>query len=187
MANWRKIEDFPDYEVSDLGEVRSFKKGVLHTMRPGSNCWGYPFVFLSMPGKPRKNITVHRLVCAAFNGPRPAPGYEVAHLDGSRTNNRPDNLAWVTHKTNLHHRVEHGTVLTGESHPRSKMTDQSAREIHAALSNGVPAKQLAERYGISIACIYDLSKGKRWRHLNLPVLKLRERRLAGVIVGKSHN
>src|SRR4051812_19574137 len=40
------------------------------------------------------------LVALAFHGPRPA-GLEIRHLDGDRTNDRPDNLAYGTHQENM--------------------------------------------------------------------------------------
>lgn len=40
----------------------------------------------------RKVYRVHKLVCAAFHGPRPFPGAVVMHLDEDNQNNTPENL-----------------------------------------------------------------------------------------------
>ena len=48
--------------------------------------------------------SVHRLICEAFHG-LPA-GREVDHINHDRADNRPCNLRWVTHTTNL---LNHGT------------------------------------------------------------------------------
>ncbi len=47
-----------------------------------------------------KNYGVHRLVCEAFWGPPPAPGLQVDHKDGTKSNNHFENLEWVTDPEN---------------------------------------------------------------------------------------
>ncbi len=46
-------------------------------------------------GVNRKNYMVHRLVCEAFWGPPPAPGFWADHKDGTKSNNDYQNLEWV--------------------------------------------------------------------------------------------
>tara|TARA_B100000408_G_scaffold100189_1_gene77469 strand:- start:592 stop:819 length:228 start_codon:yes stop_codon:yes gene_type:complete len=57
---------------------------------------------------------IHRLVCAAFNGPAPAGATLVRHLDGVVTNNVPSNLAWGTTSDNLLDAVRHGTHFSAK-------------------------------------------------------------------------
>lgn len=113
--NWRRVEGFPLYEVSDLGNVRSYRqlgpgRHVLKTprqMKPQRSWNGYYRVILT--GDDAKRLfTVHRLVATAFHGPAP-DGAEVRHLDGDRANNRADNLAWGTHSQNMNDAYRHGT------------------------------------------------------------------------------
>ena len=47
-----------------------------------------------------KSYGVHRLVCEAFWGPPPAPGLQVDHKDGTKSNNHFENLEWVTPRVN---------------------------------------------------------------------------------------
>ena len=47
---------------------------------------------------------VHRLVAHAFLGPPPSKAAsQVNHIDGNRSNNRKDNLEWVSHSENMRH------------------------------------------------------------------------------------
>lgn len=67
--------------------------------------WGYQLVCLT---KERKKTTayVHQLVLLAFRGPRP-PNLETMHLDGDKTNNYLENLAYGTKSQNMKDRWRH--------------------------------------------------------------------------------
>ena len=45
-------------------------------------------------------IRVHQVVCTAFNGQPPLPNMVVDHRDCNRSNNRPENLRWLTRLQN---------------------------------------------------------------------------------------
>ena len=95
---WRVIEDFPDYQVSNLGRVKSFnrrKKEKILLYRP---CQDYQRVALQKDGKQFSRF-VHRLVAIAFI-PNPENKPEVDHIDRDRKNNLVTNLRWATHQEN---------------------------------------------------------------------------------------
>lgn len=103
---WATVSDFPNYEVSDRGRVRSLARHPGRVLAAGPDGGGYPHVQLHRDGTSR-TLRVHVLVAAAFHGPRPE-GLEVRHLDGDPTNNRPENLAYGTHSENMQDRTRHG-------------------------------------------------------------------------------
>lgn len=98
---WKPIDGFPDYEVSDLGRVRSLKNGKVRILRPGVNSTGYYKVVLCVDGVP-KNKKVHRLVSEAFLG---ASNLHIDHIDMVKTNNCLTNLRYCTNRENItyHH------------------------------------------------------------------------------------
>ena len=55
--------------------------------------------YLSVTVPYRKGCSIHRLVAETFI-PNPLGATEVDHIDGNKTNNRVENLRWVTHKEN---------------------------------------------------------------------------------------
>ena len=57
----------------------------------------------------------HRLVAEEKLGRRLAPGEQVHHIDGDKTNNRPENLEVVASRA--HHAVRHRTVGHGRRRP----------------------------------------------------------------------
>lgn len=98
---WKEIDGFPDYEVSNLGRVCSFKKKYPKILKPGKNRYGYLYVILYNGGK-MIGKTIHRLVAEAFV-PNPDNKPQVNHIDEDKLNNVVDNLEWVTCKENNNH------------------------------------------------------------------------------------
>ena len=103
MEEWKVIEDYPKYEVSNLGNVRSTCRTLLRILRPGMMTSGYLFVQLCNEGK-NKNYSVHRLVGRAFL-PNPDNLNEIDHINRNRLDNRVENLRWVSRSDNLLNRT----------------------------------------------------------------------------------
>lgn len=113
---WKRIPDHPDYEVSDRGRVRSWRRRTSPlVLRQGLNPKGYPMVALQGE-EGQRTRQVHRLVADAFLGPRP-PGLVTRHVNGDQTDNRATNLAYGTRSENEHDKVRHGT------HPQANRTE----------------------------------------------------------------
>ena len=94
---WRVIEGYENYMVSNMGEVWSINTET--KLRPGNNGAGYQFVYLySDIGVQR--AYVHRLVVRAFIG-EIAEDLEVNHINHDRTDNRLSNLEIVSHSKNM--------------------------------------------------------------------------------------
>ena len=97
---WHKCEvPYTRYEVSNLGRVRNALTGLV--LRPRKHNWGYLRVALYYKGL-CKECTVHNLVATAFvEGWR--EGLEVNHKNGIKSDNRAENLEWVTASENKQH------------------------------------------------------------------------------------
>ena len=97
--DWKVIDDFPRYLISNRGEVFSITSNKV--LRVGINK-GYAKVVLcnSATGN-NKTIEVHRLVAKAFvNNPNPNEFVQVNHKDENTLNNNANNLEWCTAKYN---------------------------------------------------------------------------------------
>lgn len=104
---WRPVEGFLGYEVSNLGRVRSHLRGEPRILRGGSTPKGYRLVCLRRDGQDNF-VIVHRLVARIFLGPCPE-GMQVRHLDGDQLNNAASNLRYGTQSENNYDQVRHGT------------------------------------------------------------------------------
>jgi hypothetical protein len=152
------------YEVSSLGRVRSLDRiisqksanGNLHNRNMRGKVLslirtdGYLHVSLGI----RNPIMVHVLVAAAFIGPRPK-GHDVRHLDGSRDNNIPSNLAYGTRSQNNFDRAIHS---------RYKLTKDDVAFIR---DNKLLRKvDLAEMFGVNRSQIHRILIRKSWHYVD---------------------
>lgn len=176
---WKPVTEFPnDYEVSDLGRVRSIprknfvinKYGTVFErtyksalMKPYKNAarGGYLYVHLSN-GSDKKSRSVHTLVAKAFLGPK-TKGHESRHLDGNAANNALSNLVWGTRKENVKDKVTHGTVPFGEAHGRSELSRAQIEAIKSTAGK-ISQRKLAEQYGVCQQHISNIQTGKRRKH-----------------------
>lgn len=99
-----------NYEVSELGMIRSVNRSVLQsngvlkklkgkTLSPQKLSNGYLYVNLWKQGTMTKKL-VHRAVLETFTG-IPNNGNECRHKDGNKTNNHVENLQWGSHLENM--------------------------------------------------------------------------------------
>lgn len=111
MAKAFKIKDFPDYYITDTGDVysRVVEKhnnptGRIKRIKVMKNKWGYMQVGLRRDNR-YYSKTVHRLVAQAFIL-NPENKAQVNHIDGDKTNNCVGNLEWVTASENTQHKFK---------------------------------------------------------------------------------
>lgn len=181
---WRAVVGFPDYEVSDLGRVKSRARVIVRGGRLARvtekvlagylkrSAYGRPvamIVTLKRDGKCHYE-RVHRLVLEAFVGPCP-DGLEGCHGDGTPSNNRLGNLRWGTPDDNRRDMVRHGTRhpvphYRGEESTVSKLTDDQVRRIRAvkAWPFGLQAR-IAREIGISATHLWRIRTGQGWEHV----------------------
>lgn len=181
MTRYRTNKKYPGYRVGDDGSVwtcivtkgkgRGKGRGVVRTygdkwkrMSPG-NRNGYWFVtFYTDAGKEKHSV--HRLVLEAFVGPCPE-GMECRHYpDPDTSNNRLDNLMWISHVANIADKMIHGTRQTGERHGMAVLTNKKVARIRR-LRKQDPEKYnfrvLATMFGVSKSSIFRAIKEHTWK------------------------
>ena len=154
---WRDIRGYEgDYQVSNFGRIKSFKNGVAKILSVITRGL-YQVVSLHKNGK-GKMFLVHRLVAQAFL-PNPDNLPEVDHLNGDKTDNRVENLEWVTYSENSKRAFQNGqhAPIRGEKHVKAKLTNEQANYIRENPDN-LTRKQLAERFNVHVNTIYRIQK-----------------------------
>ena len=122
IEEWKDVIGYENYySISNLGRFKR-KNITYYRKTDGIKCtlsekivtptiWnkGYPRVILECFGQAKsKSIFIHVLVAKHFI-PNPNNYSQVNHIDGNKTNNKVDNLEWVSNKQNVLHsyRDEH--------------------------------------------------------------------------------
>lgn len=139
---WKTIEEFPNYEVSDKGDIR--RKGARIVRKPFDN-HGYLVVGLNCKGK-QINRLVHRLVAKAFIT-NTLNKREINHIDGNKLNNAVSNLEWVTASENLTHAYSTGLRSSQKLLTHTQIQAIKSEYIPKSRTHGSTA--LGIKYGVS--------------------------------------
>lgn len=141
---WRPVVGASKYLISSFGRII----GARGRLMKQTNQMDYKFV--QVMGDSGKIIrkSVHSMVCEAFHGPRPG-NHVVGHLDGTRTNNRADNLRWITYKENAAQAKAHGAIKCGEDHPSHLLNDDQFRAIMTRFFAGEDKAALTLEFGVN--------------------------------------
>ena len=93
---YKKIDDYENYEISNQGNVRNTKTNRI--LKPRKKGCGYYFIGLCK-NCTTTNFYIHRLVGYAFI-PNPENLPCIDHIDRNKTNNSITNLRWVSRSNN---------------------------------------------------------------------------------------
>ena len=173
---WRACIGFPQYEVSECGDVRRAVRAA--TRQAGWRHRGYidqdgylQYTLENAAGE-KQRVSAHNLVAAAFLGPQPSPEHEVAHNNGSRIHNHFSNLRWATRAENHADIQVHGSAVKGERNGRAKVTEDDVRSIRTEYREIKASRgrrrvgELDRKYGLDRSTIINIAKGKTWQHVD---------------------
>lgn len=168
-----KIKD-TNYNVDSLGNIFGLNGNML---KPAKDKKGYLRVGLVILKK-QTTKKVHRLVAEAFIlNPENKPC--VNHKNGIKTDNRVENLEWVTYKENTIHAIKNNLfhfatsedaknkiLKRGSLNGMSKLKEYQVIEIRSKFK---PRKytrlMLSKEYNVKESCIKDIVNKKSWKHL----------------------
>lgn len=157
---WRAVVGLEgEYSVSNLGRVRG-DRAVKRTwanrlLRQHLGNLGYYTV-----GLHHRTTMVHRLVAEAFLDPAKRH-LTVNHKNGMRTDNRVENLEFVTHAENMAHAA--GTLKRCGTR---KLNEEAVRRIRSEFAKGgITRSALASRYSVAVGTISKAIDRVWWKHV----------------------
>lgn len=169
---WRPLiyqgQDFPNFEISNLGNMRNTNTKKLYKQYINKN--GYYQVCVSLGSRSKKKVfRIHRAVAETFI-PNPENKPVPNHEDGNKLNNNVCNLSWATRSENTKHAFNNGLIQTfsGEESSSAKLTEEDIRYIR---SNYIPkdkefgCRALAKKFGMSHQNISRIVNDKLWKNV----------------------
>jgi hypothetical protein len=150
----KDIEGFNDYTINTKGQVFSKRKNIFLKTRLDKD--GYVMVVLCKSGK-KKNISIHRLLAISFI-PNPDKKPQVNHVNGIKSDNRLENLEWVTASENIVH-----SWTTGLSDKCRKILSTIHNRSIINMENGVfygSIKEASEKENINYSTLKAMLTGQ---------------------------
>lgn len=152
---WRDVIGYEGrYQISNLGRVKSVKKDLI--LSPKNNYDGYLRIQLWRKCK-AIFVSIHRLVAESFiDNPENKPF--VNHINGIKSDNRYENLEWVTQQENIIHAWKNGLSKPQFNNILSRAVDQLS--MNGEFINRFPSTMEAERQtGIQRSTISAVCRG----------------------------
>jgi hypothetical protein len=168
LEDWRPLASHAGwYSVSNFGRVRRDKPGSRthpgRILRLTTTASGYLSVRLAQGhARGRRTRLVHHLVAEAFIGARGA-NQVINHRNGVKTDNRPENLEWITQEQNVTHATINGFMPAGERNGHARLTEAAVQDIR---TSPLTAEALALKYGVSKSLVFKVRARIRWSHLS---------------------
>lgn len=148
-------EIFDNYEVSNLGNVRSLnynKTGQIKILKQIESGNGYLYVDLCKDKKV-KQCRIHILVANAFiPNDNPTIKTEIHHINHNKHDNRVENLMWIDRKT---HNLDEEVMEQRKQTKHKKVRCIETNTVYDSIL------QASEETGIHKGNIVQVCKGKR--------------------------
>lgn len=180
---WKPIKEFPNYEISNHGRIKSLAKSyqrfnqnrcqiinqkerILNPYKRKSSKGNYYYFVISLRANNQTfTLKVHRLMLQTFIGECPI-GMEGCHNDGNSLNNHISNLRWDTPKNNALDKKNHGTQTRkksfGEQNNAHKINKNDVIYIRSSKQSNI---DLAFKFNIRKETISRIKNGKSWPHI----------------------
>lgn len=115
-----------------------------------------------------KQMFAGRAMCFLAYGPPPTENHEAAHSCGNGAGGcvHPKHIRWTTPVENNSDKKKHGTLLRGETHPKTILTEENVKEIRFLGQGWMKQKEIAEKFGISRSSVEDIIHRKSWDWLS---------------------
>lgn len=167
---WKKIDGFPDYSVSDEGQVRRDtrsrgNKAEGRILVPGVGSKGHMYVNLYAGKSKQFTRYIHRLVLEAFVGKAPEGKPCAGHINGDPSDNRLKNLRWVSHAENSQDSIAHGTSGRpgGVNHFYAKLDKAKIEWARKEVNGGRSFRSVSRELGVSHRAVSDAIAGRSYR------------------------
>lgn len=172
---WKPVVNFDGlYEISTNGRLRSLDHFVINRYKidrrrskiRSARCSRYLTTTLFKDGK-RFHFLLHRLVALAFI-PNPLNLSQVNHKNGDKSDNRSENLEWVSPKENTKHALDNNLrhPAKGDAHYNRRLNSAIVREMRSLFAAGKSSGDVSKIYNVPVGTVLDIKCRRTWKHLS---------------------
>ena len=187
---WKDVVGYEgSYQVSNIGRVKSVPRVIIRgngwphpvrerILRPAKKSDGYLSCALCV-GKKLRSFTIHRLVASAFlaNNLPDSADVTVDHINGVKTDNRAENLEYVTRTENVRRSFKMGLQPSknGVLNGLAKLTQSQADMIRECYGHSLnqcckkgskpfPSRWLAKAFKTNKKTVLKIISGESYRN-----------------------
>lgn len=168
MEQWKALEEFPDYEISDQGNFRRLYKGKYRDLAiSDSGCFRYYMVSISMGKDKVYKKYLHRLMGQAFiPNPDPEKYDTVGFKNKDGHDCRLENLYWTNQTELMAMRKEQDRYAKGSEHHMSKLSESDVKQARSLYDSGKKGiSEIARMFGMDSSTMDSILKRNTWTHV----------------------
>lgn len=150
LGKWKTITEFPKYQISNLGRVKSTKRSAEYILNQYMDRYGYMYVRIFNTEHKCVNKKVHRLVAQAFLS-NYSSTLQVNHINEIKTDNSVSNLEMCTNKYNCNYGSR--KIALAKPVEQYSLTGKFIKLWESS-------REIERQLGFAHACINAYCKGK---------------------------
>lgn len=158
---WKQYPGAHGYYASSMGRFVSIKKGTVRIVKGSRDKDGYLRSRICTNSGKKKLEYLHRIIAITFIGPVPNK-MQVCHNDGSKDNNKVENLRYDTVSGNHADKNIHGTASKGEMNPNHKLKAGEVALIKKLRRHGYTCKFVGKMFNVKQLLISRITRGIFW-------------------------
>ena len=165
IQNVKPINGYEDYLIGDLGDIFSYKNGVVKQLKTYNHSNG-GYEIATLYNNSRKNIKrrIHRLVYETFKGPIDSQMPIINHRNGDVHDNSIENLVACSASGNMKHQTRIlGNKIKLHESAKTNLTPEEVKEIYYLANNSnMTLQEIGDIFNISRTTVSNIKYGVTW-------------------------
>lgn len=167
MEYWKLFNE-KGYFVSNIGRFKREKSiksnpEIIRTiyLTPHKSKVGYTEIHVD-----GRTVKCHRIIATAFI-PNPYNKPQVNHINGIKSDNRIENLEWVTRSENAIHAHKTGLITPkrGSDSGRAILKENEVSQIRILFEHGITPNILSKIFGVTPSVVSNIVARRIWKHI----------------------
>jgi len=139
MEAYKIIKEYPDYEISNLGNCRRIGGNILKPIKSGNGYFQFNLCYTNEDGNRKQRPEYQHRLIAIYHIDNPENKPHIDHIDQNKQNNNIDNLRWVSRSENMRNQKK---AINKTSNYKGVFRDKSRNKWRACIEVNKLRKEL---------------------------------------------